>query len=216
MINIINISYFNEITTGIKALKSDIVCIYGDKLIGTDNTNTNIKVYKMNLEVPLAPVSIITKELSSEFFSNITDTEIIFDFDQCKIYCPNNKSYADNSKPILNTIITPNLVYRYNNLNLELGEAMSVIDIGSIDNDSNFDYIKSLKAADGAKLYCPFGDDAYGMYLYSGALPLTKSDKVDLKIYNYGITFIGNFTVYKKKLNPINVYFKFVKMNKMW
>ncbi len=61
MINIINISNFNEIVAGIKALKADLVCIYGDILIGTDNTKTNIKIYKMNTPIPFISIRILFK-----------------------------------------------------------------------------------------------------------------------------------------------------------
>lgn len=216
MINIINISNFNEIVAGIKALKADLVCIYGDILIGTDNTKTNIKIYKMNTPIPLTPVTIITKELSTGFFSNITDTNIIFDFGQRKIYCPNNKSYAEESNIMLDLNMAKNLIIRYNNLMESLYRCNNVINYKEITNDEYFQPYKLLKAADGAQLYNPNGNIDHGMYLYSGAIPLNKSDKVELKIYEHGDTFISNFTVYKKKLNPINIYFRFIKLNKMW
>ena len=216
MINKLNISYFNEMVAGIKALKADLVCVYGDFLIGTDNTNTNLKIYKMNNPVPLSPVVIITKELSSKFFSNITDTELIFDFDKCKIYCDNNKSFIDDCNIMLDIKNTANFVHRFDNLHTLLSVSYNVIQYGDITEDPNFQEYKTLKASDGAKIYYPNGNKEHGMYLYSNAIPLNKSDKVELNVCEHGDTFIGNFIVYKKKLNPINVYFRFIKLNKMW
>jgi hypothetical protein len=51
------------------------------------------------------------------------------------------------------------------------------------------------------------------MYLYSGALPFVKADKIYLTIHDTGNTFIADFNIVKKKVNDVQVYFKFVKMS---
>ena len=214
MKNILNISYFNEIVKGIKAMKCDFVCIYKDLLLGTDNTSSNLKIYKLNTLIPLTPTVLIVKELSSEFYNNITDTEIIFDFDECKLYCPNNKSYADSRiNSMINLDLTLKILKMYDNIRLSIMNPMSnIIDFEDITNDEYFQQYKELRSIDGAQLYIPKGNSEYGMYLYSGALPFNKSDKVNLICYNEGNIFISKFTVFKKKLNPIDIYFKFVKI----
>lgn len=214
MKNVLPISYFNEIVNGIKGMKADLVCIYGGLLIGTDNTMSNLKIYKLNTDIPITPCTLITKELSSEFYANITDTEIIFDFEECKLYCPNNKSYADNRiNPMMDLIATDMIINRYNNLcGIMYNRLIKIVDYGDITNDEHFQQYRELKAADGARLYLPNGNEEYGMYLYSGALPLNKADKISVCFYDEGNTFIAKFTIYKKKLNPIEVYFKFVKL----
>ena len=63
-------------------------------------------------------------------------------------------------------------------------------------------------------MYTPKGNQLYGMFLYSGAIPMVKADKLGLIIYDLGNTFIANYIISKKKLNPINVYFRFVKLQK--
>lgn len=218
MKNVLNISYFNEIVKGIKGMKSDLVCINSGLLIGTDNTMSNLKIYNTNIFIPLTDCTLIVKELSSEFYANITDTEIVFDFDEGKLYCPNNKSYADNriNTMMTDSTITDMIMYRYSKLiNTIHNPCIKIVDYGDITNDEYFQQYKDLKAAEGARLYLPNGNEEYGMYLYNGAIPLNKSDKVSLCFYDEGQTFISKFTVYKKKLNPIDVYFKFVKLNNM-
>ena len=211
---ILDIKFFNEIVKGIKNMKSDLVCIYGNVLIGTDNTMANLKVYRLDIPIPLNPVCIITKELSSEFYSNIIDTIIIFDMDEYKIYCPNNKSYADGKNVMLTSEdIVINTINRYNNLLQNISNpSYKYIDFGDITNDDNFKYIKDLKSADGAKVYIPSKDSTYQMYLYKGALPMNKSDIVNMSIFDNGMTFITRFTIKKKKLNPIDVFFRFIKI----
>lgn len=209
---IINISEFNEIVNGIKAIKSDYVCIYNDLLLGTDYTMSTLRIYKMPIVISIPSFTIISKELSSNFFSNIIDTNIVIDFDESKIYCPNNKSYADVSNPMLNNLLGPVIDSIYNRLRDNINTSFKFIDFGYITEDESFQQFKTIKAADGSILYEPNGNSEYGMYIYSGSLPLNKNDILSLAIYDSGSTFISEFTVYKKKLNPIKVYFRFAKL----
>lgn len=213
MQNIIGISDFNEIVNGLKGMKADFVCVNGNLLIGTDTTNTYIKTYKMNTIIPISPFTLCTKELSSEFYANITDTSIIINFDTGKLYCPNNTLFADSrtNRMITDNLFTNNILYRYNNLELEKNNSYH-IEYGEITNDESFQLYKALKSADGTYLYNPKDTILYQMYLYNGAIPVNKMDKVFLEIYDYPKIFISKFIVYKKKLNPIEVYFKFVKL----
>lgn len=216
MKNILRISDFNEIVKGIKAMKSDLVCVYKNQLIGVDNTMSVMKIYNMSKEIPIEPFTIITKTLSSEFYSNITDTEIVIDTDNCNIYCPNNVSYAEN-KIMINLFVTNNIINRYLSISGSIVYSFSnnLIEFGDITNDLNFDIIRNLKAADGARLYCPNGNKEYGMYLYNGALPINKSDKIYLNIYDQGTIFISVFIIDKKKVGKVTVIFKFIKLNEL-
>lgn len=213
MQNIISISDFNEIVNGVKGMKADLVGVYGNMLIGTDNSTTILKTYQMNTTIPCNPFTIYSKELSAEFFANITDTNIIIDFNKCKIYCPNNTTFID-SKPnpmIENGYITNSIFSRYKNLQTEKIK-YNIYQYGEITNEENFQKYKLLKTADGTYLYIPDNNLIHGMYLYNGAIPVNKMDKVELEVYDNSNIFISKFTVYKKKLNPIDVYFKFLKL----
>lgn len=212
MKNIINITHFNEIVNGIKAMKADFVLVRGKELLGTDNSCTMLKTYTMNLEIPAEPFTIITKTLSSNFYNSITDTNIIIDTDINKIYCPDNKSFVDG---LVHNMIDNNMNDIINKIYYSLNASIigvNSIDFGEITNDEYFEIIKNLKAPQGAAPYYPKGNSEYSMFLYSGALPVTKSDKVYLKGYDLGKIFISNFTVQKKKMNDVNIYFRFIKI----
>lgn len=211
---IISISDFNEIVNGIKGMKADLVKVSGKFLYGTDNGCITLKTYNMNNQVPVEDFTIITKTLSKEFFNNLTDVNVVIDTDINKIYCPNNESYAENLPQMIDNSFNNTIQGIVDRLNHTIAlNCNTIVDIGDITNDEGFLKLREIKAADGAILYNP--DNVYGMYLYSGALPVTKSDKVYLKVYDTGNTFISNFSIIKKKLNPINVYFNFVKLNNM-
>lgn len=209
---IIKIDAFNEIVNGTKAMKADYICVYNDLLIGTDYTMSSIKTYRMNASIPLNPFTIIPKEFSSKFFANITDTDIVIDTDESKIYCPNNKTYADESNPMIDNSITNNIIDIYYRLMNTINQVYYIKSFGCIDSDPGFQKIRDLRAADGAILYEPNENISYGMYLYSGSIPVNKSDSTSLQIYDQGLTFISKFTVYKKKLNPVDIYFRFSKV----
>lgn len=209
MKNIINISEFNEIVTGIKAMKADLVCIYGNMLIGVDNTMSTLKTYTMPAHINLSPFTIITKELSSKFFANIIDTNIVIDTDECKIYCPNHKNYADESNPMINPNISEKILYIYERLCSDIKGNVTESDIT---DDANFQEFKNMKIAQGAKPYYPYDNKSYGMYLYSGAIPMNKNDRVFLSLFDKGNTFIAQFRVSKKKLGNVYAYFRFAKL----
>lgn len=65
--------------------------------------------------------------------------------------------------------------------------------------DENWNYINSLKATDGAKLYVV--DGKFPMYIFNGLIPNTKSDRINLTIYdnrNYPY-FMAVFDILKTK-----------------
>lgn len=213
MTYIINISDFNEIVNGIKAMKADLVMVDGNTLYGTDNNCTILKKYVMNTIIPAEKFVIITKTLNTEFYNNITDVNIIIDLDIKKIYCPNNISNIQDKPEMINNIFINRIISMVTNLSYDITHSY-ITDFDEITDDENFSKIKNMKSADGADLYYPKNNIIYGMYLYSGAIPIVKADKLYLKIYDTGNTFIANFIIYKKKLAPLNVYFKFVKLQR--
>lgn len=210
---IINISIFNEIVKGIKAMKTDIVLVSGNTLIGTDNSYTMLKTYTMDINTNIPDFVIISKTLSSEFFNNIIDTNIVIDTDIKKIYCPNNKSYILDKPEMLfvdNMIATISAISC--RLHTDIQNPIKYYNIGDITNDEQFQIIKELKASKGSCLYIPNNMMEFGMYLYSGAIPMTESDKINLEIFDLGNVFIAQYRVSKKKSNDVNVFFRFVKL----
>ena len=209
---VLNIEDFNEIVNGVKLLKTKYVCVVGNTLIGSDDQGTFISTYQMNRVIPLQPFTLITKELKTEFYNNITDTTIIIDTDICKLYCHNNLSYIEKCDPMIDLYYAQLLLMKYDSLNRNISNRQTITYTKEITNDINFLDIQAMKSSDGARLYIPEGGEQYGMYLYKGIIPVNKNDKVFITVYDYGATFISNFTIYKKKMNPVNVYFRFVKL----
>lgn len=209
---IINISDFNEIVKGIKAMKANLVMVDCDTLYGIDNNCTILKIYKMNTPIPAEKFIIITKTLNTEFYNNLTDVDIIIDLDINKIYCPNNKSYIEDKPMMIDNSNINKILSMYYNLFCDTSNS-EIIAFNDITDDENFIKIRNIKSAEGAKLYYPKNNINYAMYLYNGAIPMVKADKISLIIYDSGKTFISNFIIYKKKSNPVNLYFKFVKLN---
>lgn len=215
MISMINISDFNEIVKGIKAMKADLVLVNGNTLYGTDNNFTTLKTYVMDSTILVEPFTIITKTLSSKFYSSIIDVYINIDTDINKIYCASNKYAVEDYPEMISTAINDNIYSIINNLKFSTNNPLcKIVELGEITNDIYFEEFKTIKSGEGARLYTPTGNIEYGLYLYSGAIPFTKSDKIYLRIYDEGNVFIGNFQVIKKKHNPINLYFRYVKLNK--
>lgn len=215
MNNIINISDFNEIVKGIKVMKADLIYVKGPILYGTDNNFFTLKMYNMNTSIPLPPFTIITKSLSSEFYNSIIDTSINIDFDSGKMYCIDSKSAMITTECNYRIESIINNLYNdlYNKIHRDTTKQMyKIVDIGDITNDEYFERFRSIKSGDGAELYTPFGDYTYGMYLYNGAIPMVKADKVGLEIFDLGETFIAAFTVFKKKNQSVTIYFRFVKL----
>ena len=207
---ILNIAEFNEIVNGIKALKASYVTVAGDLLLGLDEQNTHLKTYHMNINISIPPFTIITKELGTKFYANITDTNIVIDTDICKIYCPNNLSYANEVGPMVSIDNLPAAMI-HDRIMIEILNTSKTL-YKEITDEPGFLEINNLKSSAGAKVYIPEVDNIYKMYLYKGAIPVNKNDKVFLTLYDLGNTFISKFTVCKKKLNPVDIYFRFIKI----
>lgn len=213
MNNIINISDFNEIAKGIKSMKADLVYVKGNTLYGTDNNFTILKTYILDTIVPIKPFTIITKTLSSEFFNSIVDIYIKIDTDINKIYCTANRSIVEDYPEMINNRYNDRIESIVSNINLSTNSQFTrCIYFGEITNDENFQRFKTIKSGEGADLYIPCNNTEYSMYLYSGAIPMIKSDKIILNIFDLGNTFIANFQIIKKKNNIVNLYIKYVKL----
>lgn len=212
MKRMINITEFNEMVAGIKAMKADLVYVCGNMLYGTDNSFNTLKTYMMNCKISVEPFTVITKSLSTDFYNSIIDTYITIDFDENTMYCSTNR--INNEKaPVINATLHNKIQLIINSLNNSINiPNINTIDFGDITNDINLERIKNIKSGDGAVIYNPNGNSIFGMYLYSGAIPMTKSDKLGLRIYDLGNTFIANYIISKKKSNPVNLYFRFVKL----
>lgn len=213
MNDMINISDFNEIVKGIKAMKADLVYVKGNTLYGTDNNFTLLKTYILNTVIPVSPFTIITKTLSSEFFNSIIDVYIKIDTDINKIYCSANRGAVEDYPEMISTKYNDRIESIIANLSRDINPPFArPIYFGEITNDENFQRFKTIKSGEGADLYIPCGNSEYGLYLYSGAIPMVKADRIYLHIFDLGNTFIANFQIVKKKDSSVNLYIKYVKL----
>lgn len=215
MNNIITISDFNEIVKGMKAMKADLLYVKGNTLYGTDNNFTILKTYVMDITVPIQPFTIITKTLSSEFYNSIIDVYINIDTDINKIYCTSNKAAVMDYDEMINNKYNNRIESIIGNLTRDIYNPLCRSEeFGDITDDDNFQRFKTIRSADGAELYSPYGNIEYSMFLYTGCIPMTKADRIIFNAYNLGNTFIGQFTILKKKMNPVNLYIRFVKIDR--
>lgn len=214
MNNIINISDFNEIVKGIKAMKADLVYVKGNTLYGTDNNFTILKTYEMNTTIPINPFTIITKTLSSEFYNGIVDVYLNIDTEINKIYCTANRSAVEDYPEMINNNFNYRIEQIIKNLTADIYNPFVRIEtFGDITNDDNFQRFKTIKSGEGADLYMPYGNSIYSMYLYSGCIPMTKSDRITLRVFDLGTTFIACFEIDKKKGSFVNLYIRYVKLS---
>ena len=201
---IISTMEFNEIIKAAKLIKDDIVTLYNGVLYSSDEYNTCLKCIKVNVN-PSLNFSLAAKEIKKEFLSTITDTEIVLDKDKYLIYCMNNLA---NTNPGILIPTNNHIVDLYNKLMHE--STYSIFNrYENIKEDQDFLNILDKKSKDGATMY---KKDKYIMYIFSGLLPINKSDKVNLNIYDIGPYFISNFEILKKKTEPINVFIRYMHL----
>ena len=88
---------------------------------------------------------------------------------------------------------------------------------GMIELDENIvsqvvNKMSSMKADDGAVMTAV--DPNHIITIFSGMLPLNKADKLSIKIYDQPIEnkFLVSYTVFKKKSNPIEVMFFYMRV----
>ena len=77
----------------------------------------------------------------------------------------------------------------------------------SIQNTPIIESYKNSPASFGSVLYIPEKCNKFAMYIPIGSLPLNKSDKLHIKIYEVNESiFISRFTIDKAKKGIIDIY----------
>lgn len=188
--------------TAAKIMKPDILYCNQAHIYSTDFNFTHIK----------------TIERASAF-----NFELMFDFNAANAFLK-KLSQTDHLIIDRNIIIDPHDVSNYIPLiNLlsftkqKINELMSEIQTCSklsvysdlMSSDQEFVRCASAKTADGLQMY---RKDNYFMALFSGLLPINKSDVVNLSIFDSTkFSFIARFTVIKKKV-PVDIYVRYMKI----
>ena len=197
----------------------------------------NIKLFKSD-EIIIISGNMIYS--SNKLFSYLKSTEDeLLEFNQLKpnIFCYEIKPLVDfvcsknlfkldidiygnlyvwingEVKPIIimNSVVPPiglNIIYNMENLLI----SQPYLQYDNINNDEDIIKLQSSLSKDGLTMY---RKDGYMMTLYKGLLPLNKSDKLNLSIYNEISEnntinfFISVFTVMKKKSKYVRVFIKY-------
>lgn len=184
-----------------KMLKSHYVYYNPEahKLIGTDYHMTYIKVMDIPEIQYRVPLFFDNKEVQK--FSKTTDNEYaILEFMETSIR-PMKYLYDKVEE----------IYYKTINFTLDINTT-NTLTIDNIRGNQSFENSLSLKSAQGIGYF--YIGDQYIMTIFSGLLPINKSDEVALKIYDNKTlgTFLANFTIKKKKKADINVFINYLKL----
>lgn len=192
--------YLNEVS---KALKQKDFQIIGNSLIGIDNIQNCIYYVEMDTNsfsnIYLNKLIINTRELSAFIKTIMLESEFILEpaeYNSFKICTLNGIMYfRTRFNAIINPMLSDQRIYmaKYDiNLRYQLSKEVQIND--------EINALFSLKKNDGCIYYNH--QNKYFITLFSGLLPINKSDKVYLTIYpNTPETFIAKFRINKKKFN---------------
>lgn len=205
---ILNLNDIININEASKMLKQRDFILYKNSLYGLDNFN--IYICRIDIDVNrLTPEAINNvglqfnmRELST-FIKNLS-IESSFEIDT---NIQENIIYTKSGAAELHIKIDNNLTKMIEN---KINYANQIDSLCSIEEEitENIADLYSLKKDDGGYYY--IHNNKYYMTLFSGLLPLNKSDKIFLSINDNGSTFISRFRV-KKKYN-IFVYVSYLKI----
>lgn len=198
----IAINEFKEVIDKIKALKCDYILIDNLSLCGVDE---NMFIYKRStinnygIKIACATESIV------EFYKYTTEVgsaEVYVG--QHMLKSDYGEFYGNNIE--LGSIINNNFQGMLNLFNCSI-KSCHIEDMRTIDE---FNKIISQKAADGIGLIII--ENKYPITLSSNMLPLNKSDKIGLFIYDIGDgTFIPYFLI-KKPKQTIEIFMRCIRL----
>ena len=171
-----------------KVLKGNTINFYNNKIMSLDsdiNPISSISIIYTDTLLDLDYTQCISMEKLKDFYSDVNHDE----------YIPTQSIEGIKESYILNTFIEPTnnqLIY-------------SIDDLRLIDE---FNVAMSKKAKDGITLIYV---DRFPISICPSILPLNKSDKISLEIYNDRIlgSFLAKFIIDKKKF-VINKYIRYL------
>ena len=189
-----------------KALKQKTVMFYHNCLFGLDNIDGYL-IY-----------TNLTQLLQDDFSYN---NGIIFDSKLLSAFVKtiSSESEFDISNKYIKTFLGVTALELGQNIMLQRMIDNKVVQLmdnrytNEINITKDIEIVYSMKKADGTYYYMPtVNDTKYFITLFSGLLPLNKSDKVNLQICDlHDNKFIAKFTVMKKKMD-IYIYLAYLKV----
>lgn len=191
---------FRELVEMTKVLKSDIIYIFGNIIYGTDSNFTYLK--QMTFDNVLGISICYEQKLMNDFIKLCTDTIVL---DNNVLLSNIERLYINNDAYIRNIL----------ELERKINEMVLVntntINVDNVRENSQFEHAISLKSAQGIGLYKI--NEEYILSIFKGLLPINKSDKVSLSIYDINDNrFLSRFIVSKPKNKIITVSVMYLKI----
>lgn len=195
------------ISEGAKALKQKTVLFKNNMLYGLDNINGYLiytsLVGKIQDDFSYDQGIIINqRELSSFIKSILSESEF---------------NINDYGNTILETSLGEQLhvtrnIQLSNMVDRKVREILSLSYGSEQEITNNILGLFSMKKGDGTMYYIhEYNNIKYFITLFSGLLPLNKADKVFIRIFDNGNSFVSNFIVRKKKFE-LFIYVAYLKV----
>lgn len=184
-----------------KLVKSPLVYIKGNDLYGVDEQFVYLKHAKIENEYGISMA--FSHQQMNNFLKNVDLNEIKFVGENI-LY-----SSFDNTLEINNLDLIHNIERMINSINGMLTTSFKKVVVNNIRSIPEFENILTYKSADGIGM---FRYDKYVMTLYNNLLPIKKSDKLELNIYDINDrSFLSNFSIIRKKAR-IDVYIMYLHL----
>ena len=184
-----------------KEVKSPLVYIKGNDLYGVDEQFVYLKHTKVD-NIYGIDIAFVSKDMNA-FLKNVDLNEIKF-VGQNILY-----SSFDNTLEINNTDMIMNIERMIMSINNMTSYCTNKLLVDNVRDIQEFEEIMAYKSADGAGI---FRYDKYVMSIYNNLIPVKKSDKLELVIYDLNErSFLSNFNI-KRKKQIIEVYIMYLHM----
>lgn len=201
----LSLNNLKETIQAIKVIRPEVIRLFDNTVVSTDNHNSHIKYYQFPTPVVdkglqnklfrFNPLSMFTRAIERYEIAHETTVDDRLVYNNHIIYSPEVPGICVQE-------LDPKF---YSNPLFEL--PTNGINYGNIMQDPMFVNCISVKAGDGLQTYIK---DKYFMSIFTGLLPINKSDEVNLYIVPYeNNEFHALFTIQKKKLNPIKCLFRY-------
>ena len=191
-----------NICNAAKSFKEKVFIFYYGKLYSV-NDNYIKYTSHVNTEFDI-PCMFVYRELSA-FIKTITIETELRGVGDGELYTFTANTGIEMKVRVPNKHFMDNFNYRINNF-FNLVSHYDVNEYGDITEE--LQELFNMKKVDGSMLY---NKDGYIMTLIYGSLPLNKSDKVSLAIYNMGTTFVARFNVIKKN-TTITTFIRYIRI----
>lgn len=195
----------NDLLDYVKVLKPEYFYLLSDgTLLGTDDSFSSLRI----IETDIYGYELF--QSSNDFKNFMKDPNIII-MDTIEIRDIPNTSWINLDAGLLKNMYEGCYeIYGddFTESNIALGIYLSSKHYDDCNNIMETYF--NIKASDGA---IPVRVDNHYFYIFSGFLPLNKSDKLEMTIYDNVLDFVIKYEITKKKFkNKVTVFYKYLKV----